>query len=1262
MIYLIAFLVLWCALGALLIYVWPIQFNKKEASITRVVDKRICRVGDMVYVDLTCSSNEFPDDVKEQEIEPWDIYFLLDHSISMGSGNFSALEKAKQAALTMVKTMPVDFRFSVIEFDHSAQELVELTKNKRVLEQGISSIVRGGGTDIAVALQVADVCVQKPKHETDRKTAVILLSDGESHYQSAIDAAEKLKQRVTSVVTVGVFGADQELMKQLASDESLYFNASNIKELTLLYNRIGELIIGKSVANVRVDSDFAHGQNWAFRGCGDIAPADFDASEGKLSWVLPTLTLEPMSLSYHLRAERPGWHQIVKHPAQLSAMWNEQEQSFNSGKNHKVLVLPSYCFWLGFGLLINPLWFKLFARFYRQKQSVATHELDKPIIPQKLKLPAQIVLPQSPLPNLVTRPTLVIGVGYAGIQTLVHVKRQIWEREARINHDNVKVLAIDLASDDYFPSPSDGLVTIENHERIELPVLLESIIAVQATQADGDYPWLDAKALYCGGVRPDLGHGTGNQRAIGRLAVFANQQVLQDKLQDLLSQIKQTNDGGIQREIDVVITASSGGGTGSGMVLDLAWLLQICAQDLSISLNTHLIMSSPYAVNDQQTKDEVMQLRLNNHQALLREASRINATRGQLLGPHPDKQAVRNWFDGFYCVGGSQIEACSGNKQVYPQTAEIIFTWLVEDQQKGVRSYFDRHAANFINVQSANLHRLEPMSLYLFPRTIKRYLAINFLRNWLVDATWLANGQLVKYQSFANKHKQAEAILSDWLEAQVEEVNKPWLLRASSFFDDIEIMQQQLLMGAGPCMARNVTGADEQVFIQSQMSNFSALLDRWIAAGLNQGVEGICEHFSLSIQLQALAILQQRIKDLVGFAYQIIDADVDAEPLLLNEVQLIIELGELASTQLNSKIQSLVIWDQYLGEGVNRVGVASYFDHQLEVVRHSMHDLMVQTSPKLPLTEHQIDQLGETYLNRVLAELPTRIMWQQPEQGDTQWQVVIQGEQSKSWRIEELLDDSVSENLLAEALIGLVYEIAADVDNWHLQDLLQDSTQTLQPQLPRQSGLSMGAKSVCLVANNVQNRIDCASETYEPLEAYHTLTVIGCETQLSPDKLWMKSANNLLPYIFDEEHHGYRGYENYCVAHNLIGQLLPVALLRLCQQPEYLLSFVCCALYDDALKQIEQQFGTVWVIEMAQKTVELAKNSDDLVETVSNAITAWGEKIAPHIDFTLQHSSKSLEQIIRKSQLFTPIAYEEFTEMFIALIVGFAIEIEQQQQ
>lgn len=183
--------------------------------------------------------------------------------------------------------------------------------------------------------------------------------------------------------------------------------------------------------------------------------------------------------------------------------------------------------------------------------------------------------------------TVLIGLGGTGKKALLHAKKRFLETFGE-EPPLVKYLLIDTTS-----ANTDHLVAQTSAGEKPVRLRADEILHIEARGAsllprvhDEIREWFPPKA----DLKANILSGAGQIRALGRLALFANATVVYENLRDLLALARDYRDerpsGDWQNiyepytpHLTVALVGSLAGGTGSGIFLDVAFVLRQLMKD-----------------------------------------------------------------------------------------------------------------------------------------------------------------------------------------------------------------------------------------------------------------------------------------------------------------------------------------------------------------------------------------------------------------------------------------------------------------------------------------------------------------------------------------------------------------------------------------------------------------------------------------------------------------------------------------------------------
>ena len=1080
----------------------------------------------------------------------------------------------------------------------------------------------------------------------------------------AVAAARALKEQELLLITMGLGAADMALLRELATSPDHCYRADQIDELIELYGRIGRMMAGKFANHVEIDERFNTEGSWGLRAWGELEPTQRVMREGRFSWLLATVQEEPTQLSYFLEALCPGWHHVAPGPAVFSAQFpDNRKHDAKSNRGPRILILPRVPGWQYLWLILNPLFFTLFRRWFCRRQASPLRKSPVRSKLEPLKLPPLIPV-SSPLMKgrLPLRPSLIIGLGYGGSHALVHCKRLLWERNESTEFERLRFLALDTTSETFFPRPVAGLVTLDLHERLYLNQPLERIITGEVESNPPRYPWLPAHLLAAGAARPDLWRGSGHQRVLGRLALVSNRSTLEVPLQTVLRELS-TLAG--PTGIDILITGTSGGGTSSGVLLDLCWLLRCLLEDLRFgNASISLFLMTPFGKEPvrQDERQEKLQthLRLANSQALLRELDRVAWLRSEPLAPLSDARPTRRWFDRVFYIGPPAREEWRSDTVLYPKGGEALFCWLASE---GFCNHFksldtdnnsltQRYSRCFIN-------RIDPNSYFLYPRTVMRYLAINTLRRKLSERLWgVKEGETSTYSWRDNKPASISSLQKKWLKLTDWEGDFPWIFMSLDTLQDQDSLQQTLLIGAGPGISADISPLERSEYLQEQRELVRAALDTWVINTLNSGLSGVCESHPLSAVIHVLRNINEILIEGVALARHL---ETHSQALLVrDEGGLAAELASQAAAEVGAYVTHLIHWDAVLGEGAHAdaLGLIKYLDRGTSELQEELGRLMRETFPRLPLTWESLETLRTQSCDAVTESiLGERTKWWVQRDGvKLTLEFHFKGENLQVWTLDNLVDPGrVAE--FSECLIKAVGDLVPDYRGWRLQDYTEGTLTEMRAASPRTDDLNPGAQGLYLKQGDLGFQLTSHVHISELARVDDQESrVIGCEQNLSTELLWRPhELGSALPFIFDEEFHAYRAYNAYCIDQGLVTDRLQPALVGLCRVPNALLAFALVGLAGNTIVSRRYEGRQFWVANLNGERDELAEYAEDALVNFMNVAKAWISRDEPEfssLDKAVITSFSTMVKQIRDHRLAEPIEQMNFFAQFVGVIWG----------
>lgn len=167
------------------------------------------------------------------EPRPMELLLVLDRSGSMQGQN---ILEARRAAVAAVQALRIDSRVGVVAFSDGADAVMATTTMDRAedVTRFINRIYAGGGTEIGNALTASRRALSNDPRYIRH---VILLSDGESDYQSAVAAASALASSGVTITAITI-GAPNRVMQEIARiGRGRYHATTSARNLPSLFLR-----------------------------------------------------------------------------------------------------------------------------------------------------------------------------------------------------------------------------------------------------------------------------------------------------------------------------------------------------------------------------------------------------------------------------------------------------------------------------------------------------------------------------------------------------------------------------------------------------------------------------------------------------------------------------------------------------------------------------------------------------------------------------------------------------------------------------------------------------------------------------------------------------------------------------------------------------------------------------------------------------------------------------------------------------------------
>lgn len=268
----------------------------------KVASPASLRLGETVQVRLTLKA-ECPD----AEFRAADIVIAIDQSYSMV--NNGKLRAAQDAAKRFIEKTDLTLqRVSLVTFFERGEVAVGLTGDEQALFRAIDAISIKAGTNVMDALDVAQQELQTNGRPGTRPV-IVLITDGSPNQPStnpqgsAIRSANAAKAAGTMIISIGLgSGADEDLLKRIASDPSSYYYSPQGSDLDAIYDSIALVVAGAALRDVVLQDDLP--ANVELVGGSDAPSAAVTGR--RLEWQANGLPQDGLTWIYELRPTAIG--------------------------------------------------------------------------------------------------------------------------------------------------------------------------------------------------------------------------------------------------------------------------------------------------------------------------------------------------------------------------------------------------------------------------------------------------------------------------------------------------------------------------------------------------------------------------------------------------------------------------------------------------------------------------------------------------------------------------------------------------------------------------------------------------------------------------------------------------------------------------------------------------------------------------------------------------------------------------------------------
>jgi hypothetical protein len=1251
-------IIIWIIIAMILLYllvglgIYAVGTQNQPAerkSIVRQANKKLVFKDEAFKVKLKVSTRELPP--QKQEKHPWNIVLVIDKSVSMRFD--SALNHAKEAAKNLITSTPGNFNYGIVEFESSARICSRLTNQIPKLRAAVDKIISSGSTAIHEGLRLAYDLIDQDPHP-DRKNAVILLSDGGSDEAPALEQANLLKEKGVIIYTIGLGQCHRQLMKRIAADEEKFFYAEKIEELKEFFFAVGRDIQNAEAKDVIITEYPALTQKpLRLSKLGDIRPMEMDLYHQEtpfIKWYLPGLEKEHTTLEYELRPRCYGWYPSTYEKAGITMQsQNNETLAFHSNKGPYVLVIPRFFLWQVLWIFLNPLLWMMIQKRTCKCQEFALDRKYKD--PGKLTASAIEKLPLlNPAYPVGVTPTLVIGLGFGGMNAITHLKRLLWEHneEDKIKQ-KVTLLGIDTVKPYFADRIISGTVELEPTEKMFLQTPISAYISDEAGKSshEKEYPWLDAKGLSAEGVDYDIGSGTHFNRQIGRLNYIRTRENI-NRIKTLLKTLHDNNPG---EPLNVCLTGTLTGGTSTGMTLDLSYSIKKIIKELEIpGIGINLVLMDA-SLDPDETQAELKKSALeNNKQAFLHELARYFATRNTADAPLPGDEPLNKWFDHII-----QVEKKPGTPEqfdLYPQAGVFLYQWIVE---KSFRDFVVTNAGHISH--GLLVHRFQAQVVFLFKRILEDYFAARLLLTVIGNLILGIDENPGNYtlKSAKINTRAVETVLELLLTRDEWKNAIPLLLLSDALIKKpAERNFSHFLTNGGLAgITGNATPEDIENFLSKETDVFEKLIFSWIELIMSgqdfAQTPGAAEALSqqrLPTAHRSLLELKQNLETIKDFSGSISDSE---STLDRQQCVILLEMCERFIPVLDRWINVFEKWAQILGEGTsNSPGICRRLNHTLDKLERAIESTRLFKTPHFVMDKSLKDNLYQGYFLHLEAEILQQMQWEIKSPGTMIFRIATP-RSTMEFDIEK--EPQALINDIIKAVTSLPGYFAARKNQWNaftLEDFMAMSREMgnnieekyLYPaarEVENQCILSLNPS----IFSRLQNQVSLGIE-HKKLEVNSPFLTGFFKYQFNHEILKTAPAikfDVLPPFVFTRE---WNCYHALCICRNLTRkEVLPPSypLVILCKDMKKFLGVVKKGIIDNQIKTV--QVGAQMVFQFEPFTALEISKTDEADTDLYNLVRLVIESPEPAVlqmltqGFTeiLELEPKSLEESIHQTRI-----------------------------
>jgi ribosomal protein L40E len=411
-------------------------------------------------------------------------------------------------------------------------------------------------------------------------------------------------------------------------------------------------------------------------------------------------------------------------------------------------------------------------------------------------------------------PTVLVGIGGTGTEILARIRRLVEETYGSLeNFPILSFLVIDTDQGYKITNPEASGTPFKDNEKFWARVSGRQVQEILNNM--GNYPWLESWfPTELERNITSLEAGAGQIRACGRFAFFCNYKDIESKFSEAVNRVKGHENLMLDRygikvsgnAVNVFVTGSLSGGTGSGMLIDLGYCIRNWLKTASSSLIT-AIVPTPQAFANISVGDRV----LANGYAAMMELSYFSDYRTtynqQFTNSLTDElNYTLPPFDFTYLVGTQNGERNFKLNEIREMIAQNIFLDLTSEFAAHKRSIRDNIKASWAQADpggrgyskqfmSFGLSAIE-IPIYQIRTCLSNRLATDMIQWWLNEEAILppqmlelVRGDTLKKMRLTEIELLADLgaggdrpylqIIAEWVNSIRNEINQENLLQCT---------------------------------------------------------------------------------------------------------------------------------------------------------------------------------------------------------------------------------------------------------------------------------------------------------------------------------------------------------------------------------------------------------------------------------------------------------------------------------------------------